>query len=254
MTGVQTCALPISGLLAASGIQTAMILRELDFVSRVYSPEYGPPLAQSEQLARELADFGAASASTHLAIEFSRMSEPAAYLGRSSFPTIDLTKVGAVGFGERLARAADPRARPGLMLSPSQQLGLHYADAVDVLAAASELRTEPGGQVSLAMTWTVGDPGRAAGTQVLWQVSLLNAQGDEIVKDTGLQHDVTGATSREVVLSWFTLETPTDAPAGQYRLRLRRVDRRNGEPLPFVQPDGGSGSEWSSEPIQLIRT
>jgi hypothetical protein len=247
-------AIAIVGVLGAACVHTVLVLRQLDFVDKGFSQEYGPPLSQSEALTREVVAFGASSGSAHLAIELEGSdSEPLAYLARPSFPVVDLVKIGPVGLGPQRSRppSLDGEPPPPVVLGPPSQLDLLYADGVAVLAESSSARALAGERVGVAISWMVENPVLAAGDRVQWQVSLFDPVGEEIESGTGLEHHATSNTPREVVLSWLSVETPTDAPPGAYQLRIRRVDRPNGQPVPFVRTDGQMASDWSPDPIQL---
>jgi hypothetical protein len=247
-------ALAVVGLIGVACIKSLLVQRELDFLTTRYAPEYGPPLARSEQIARELVGFGASSGSTHLAVELAGPDhEMMAYLTRPAFPTLDVIKVGPMGLGPQLARPPSLDGSPSMaLLATPETLGLRFADGVELLAASSKGRVRPTEPLSLAMSWVANDPSRAAGDPLLWQVGLYDASGEEIVTGTGLQHAIDASTPREVILSFFTLETPSAAPPGRYQLRLRRLNRPKGEPVPFVTGNGETASEWSSAPVDVV--
>ena len=239
--------LGLAGLVASASIQTVLVLRQLDYVAAGYAPDYGPPLAQSEAVAREVERFGASSGSQQLSVELEGDSEPIAYLARPFFPTLDLVKVGPVGLGPQLTSAlpvADQRL-PGAVLGPLEALDLHYADGVVALFASDSSGAAPGQPVALAMSWVMDDSARAAGDSVVWEVSADDPAGHEVARDAGVAHDAVSISPGEVVLSWFRLETPPGAPPGPYQLHVRRVDRANGQTLPFVDGGGATGLEWT---------
>jgi hypothetical protein len=248
-------AVAVISLVGVACVQSLLVQRELDFLATRYAPEYGPPLAQSQQIASELMSFGASSGSTHLVVELAGPDhEMMAYLTRPAFPTLDLIKVGAVGLGSRLASPPTYTTSQAMVrLVAPQPLGLRYADGVEVLAASSKGLVRPTEPASLAISWRIDSPSVAAGGPLVWQVALYDPLGQEIATGTGLQHDLAAGTPGEVILSWFTLETPSDATPGRYQLRLRRLDRPKGQPVSFVARSGETASEWSSAPMDLVR-
>jgi hypothetical protein len=135
-------------------------------------------------------------------------------------------------------------------LGPAEALGLRYADGLEVLTASSSARAMPGEPVGLALSWVVhGSPYM----DLVWDVSLLDRNGREVARGTGIRHGVDSITPGEVVVSWFTLGIPSEALLGAYRLRVRRFDQPDGRAMPLVSADGQTALEWSSRPIDVFR-
>jgi hypothetical protein len=245
----------LASLIAVASIQAFMVVRLLDYVTVAYEPNYGPPLARSAALTQELAAIGASSGSQHLAVEVGGLDrEPIAYLARPYFPNLELVRVGQVGLGPGLATSPMPARNERLashVLTPLQQLDLHYSDGVRVLSASNSPRGVIAERLGLAITWAGGGPLGTAESGVLWEVSLYTLQGQEVARQPGLRHAPSEIAADQTCVSWFSLATPPDAAWGQYQLRLRRLDPLTGRALLFVDSDGQSASEWRSALIDV---
>src|SRR6266851_5399544 len=148
--------LALGGLLLFAAIQTVIVVRLLNRVAVEDEPSYGPPLAFSEQLAQELASFGATGGSQHLAIEFwGSDSEAIAYLTRPFFPKLEMAIEGQIGLESRSGSPPMPSVPPPpqRLLAPVERLDLSYADGVKVLSAVTSSYLVPSNRINLAITW-----------------------------------------------------------------------------------------------------
>jgi hypothetical protein len=239
--------LALGSVLVMAAIQSFIVVRMLNRLATQDEPSYGPPLALTRSIAREVAGFGFATGSQQLAVEFwGTDSQPIAYLTRPFFPSIEVAIVGQVGLGPRLGSTpAPPESPPGQrLLGAVEQPELSYADGVKVLYAATSSHLVPSERVGLAITWVAPPP---AGP--IWEMSLYDAQGNQIDRRSSLQRNLASAAAGVAVTSWFTLETEPSTPPGQYELRLQRLDPGTGEPLAFVDSRGRTGTQWRSGPI-----
>lgn len=242
--------LALGSLVVMAVIESLIVVRLLDRLAVQDEPSYGPPLVRTQAIAREVAGFGAASGSQHLAIEFwGTDSQAMAYLTRPYFPNIELVVVGQVGLGPELANSPAPAGPPAVqaLLGPVQPLNLRYADGVQVRYAAVSSSLVPSERVGLAVSWAVNG---VAAPGVIWEMSLYDPQGQQINRKSSFQRDGGSSKPGEAITSWFTLETEPSAPAGGYEVRLQRLDPATGEPIPFVDGLGQRATQWRSSPIE----
>jgi hypothetical protein len=240
--------LAVAMLVGIASIQTLMILRELDYLAFGYAPGYGPTLAHSEEMAREVVQFGQAAGSQHLAIELEGLDrEPIAYLARPWFAQLDLANVGPVGLSAGTDRHTLPEQDSARLLGKDTQLDLRYDDGVELRAASSSASALAGQPVALVMSWVADQP---SSNEVAWDVALLDPRGREVARGSGVRHR---PMPGDVVVSWFTLAIPSESPLGSYEVSVRLLDRVDGQPVRFVDSAGHPASEWRYGPINVFR-
>jgi 4-amino-4-deoxy-L-arabinose transferase-like glycosyltransferase len=244
----------LAGVLVMALLQSAIVLRQLTYVSDHYVMIYGPPLAAAEQTTRELLDQLNASGGRELAVEIDDVNDVAiGYLARPYVPEVEVVSrrrgpwntnfdLPNASGSAPYALAAEPQ------LTPSRVLDVAYADRVRVLSASTTRSVSPGESPGLALLWTldhhVSNP---LTPRLVWEMSLYDPSGQEVRRIAGLPHDWGDLADGDVVMSWITVATAREAPAGVYQVHVNRLDPQTRKPLASV----GAGDEWSAGTLEV---
>jgi hypothetical protein len=239
-----------------ASIQSVMVLRQLDYLTQAYVPDYGPPLDEAEQTTRELVDRVDQSGGRQLSVEIDDVNDVAiGYLARPYVPDVQVVRRRRGPWNTDFdlpGQSGAPPAVPGPapQLTTPARLDVSYTDGVRALSESTTRVVSPGESVGLAMTWTVDGPPRHPLTnRLLWEVSMYDPSAHEIGREAGIAYDWNQIDNGKVVESWFTVPTATGAEQGMYQVHVRRLDPVTRSPLPA----NGSVAEWSSGEVQVLK-
>jgi hypothetical protein len=248
----------VGAALAASitlaAIQSAIVVRQLGYLTDGYVVTYGPPLAVAEQTTRELIDLVNRSGGRELSVEIDDVNDVAiGYLARPYVPQVQVAprRRGPwnVDFDLPNQSGSAPYAVTGApQLTPPESLDVSYADGVRVLSASTTRGVTPGESVGLALTWTVDRSALEPLTnRLLWEMSLYDPSGREVRRVAGVTHDWAQLADGQVVVSWITVATDRDPMEGVYQVHVNRLDPVTRKPVSASTAD----AEWSSGTVEV---
>jgi hypothetical protein len=244
----------LAATIVVASIQTAMVLRQLGYLTDGYVMKFGPPLQTVEQTTRELIDQMDTSGSRRLSVEIDDVNDVAiGYLARPYVPEVQVVarRRGPwdVDFGLPNASRSAPYAFTGpQQLTAPESLDVAYADGARILSGSTTKLVTPGESVGLALSWTVDHhSAEPLTTRLLWEVSLYDPSGHEVRRVAGMAHEWAQLPDGEVVTSWITASTTPDFADGVYLVHVNRLDPQSRKPIPAM--DGAQ--EWTAGTVEF---
>ncbi|MBV9578021.1 MAG: hypothetical protein JO057_05465, partial [Chloroflexi bacterium] len=247
----------LAATIVVAMLQSALVVRELGYLTSGYVVTYGPPLGAAEQTTQELLDLVNRSASRQLSVEIDDVNDASiGYLARPYVPQVQVAprRRGPwnVDFDLPNPSGSPTYASSGAsQLSPPQTLDVTYADGVKPLSASTTRIVSPGGFVGLALAWRldhhVAEP---LTNRLVWELSLYDPSGHEVRRVAGLPHDWAQLEDDEAVVSWITVSIDRDAPEGVYQVHVNRLDPVTRKPVLA----SGADAEWSAGTAQVHKS
>jgi hypothetical protein len=244
----------LAAVVVAASIQSAIVVRQLGYLTNGYVMTYGPPLAAAEQTTQELLDQVNASGARQLSVEIDDVNDASiGYLARPYVPEVQV--VGRrrgpwdVDFSLPNQPGSAPYASAGApQLTAPRSFDVSYTDGARALSASTTRVVTPGESVGLALTWTIDrHTPQPLTNRLVWEMSVYDPSGREIRRVAGLPHDWADLADGEVVVSWITVPTPREGAEGVYQVHVNRLDPVTRKPLPA----DGAGAEWSAGTVEV---
>ena len=244
------------GVLGAVSIQSAIVVRALDYLANGYNVKYGPPLQVAEQTTRELIDLMNNSSASQLSIEIDDVNDAAiGYLARPYVPEVQVVERRRGPWDVDFSLPGPSGNAPYVLstapqLSTPQSFDVSYADGVRALSASTTRALTPGESLGQALTWTIDHHSPEPLTKrLVWELSVYDPSGHEARRVAGMAHDWAEVDDGEVVVSWITVAIAPEATEGVYQVHMNRLDPVSRKPIPAI----GSSVEWSSGTVDVRR-
>jgi hypothetical protein len=238
----------IAATIGVAAIQSAIVLRELGYLTDGYVLTYGPPLQAGEQTTRELIDQAKQSGARQLSVEIDDVNEVSiGYLARPYIPEVKVVERRRGPWDVNFDLPAQSASVPYAFVGPPQltaprSLDVSYTDGVRALSVSTSSGVTPGESVGVALAWTIEHHSPTPLTnRLVWEVSLYDPSGREVRRLAGRAHDWAQIADGEVVLSWLTAATGTDATPGTYQVHINRLDPVSATP------------EWNAGALEMRR-
>ncbi len=118
-----------------------------------------------------------------------------------------------------------------------------WANGVELLGYSLQGSVVPGERVRWTLVWRVTRPSTEGG-HFHWFNHLVDEQGQMHAQRDGPSFLPTYWRVGDIVLNWFDLEIPPDAPVDSYRMRVGMYIYPALENVPLIGADGAPSGEW----------